>query len=198
MTSHPMPSSFVTEVQRERAVDYLQQAFAAGVIDSSGFEDRVAVALTASSRVELNSSLKGIARVMDHSQPMSSAPLARSDVADRAQNLGAGFAHLSGYVFPFFLGPVVVKAVARPGSRLWLEAGRALSFQLTAITVAMVVGTMMVFFNVGSSFFILGCIGWLISTMLLAVRAFQGQNSTGSVERLLIFKPAREPRGIGQ
>lgn len=198
MSSFPVPGSQVTDVQRDRAVDYLQQAFASGIIDSETFENRVATALTASTRVELNSSLRGIARVMDASSPMSLAPTVRTPAMDSAANVASGFTHLSGFIFPFFLGPVIVKAVARPGSRTWLEAGRALSFQLTAITVALVVLLMMGLLNVGENIFIIGIVGWLITTTLLSVRAFQGRNSTSGIERLLPFKPPSEDRSIGR
>ncbi len=193
-----MPINNVTEVQRDRAVDYLQHAFANGIIDSEAFEQRVATALTASSRIELNSSLRGIARVVDASNQMAMAPTARPQVVDSAQNVGAGFTHLSGYLFPFFLGPVIVKAVARPGSRLWLEAGRALSFQLTAISVALVLATVMGVFGFGETLFFFGVIGWLLTTTILAIRAFQGQNSTAGIERLMPFKPPRENQQIGR
>ncbi len=198
MSSFPVPGNHVTDVQRDRAVDYLQQAYATGVIDSESFEERVATALTASTRVELNSSLRGIARVLDTSNQTALAPTARPAVVDGAQNVGAGFTHLSGYIFPFFLGPVIVKAVARPGSRLWLEAGRALSFQLTAISVAIVLATLMGIFNFGGNLFFFGVIGWLVTTTILAIRAFQGQNSTAGIERLMPFKPPREDRQIGR
>ena len=193
-----MPASQITEIQRDRAVEYLQHAFATGVIDTDGFEDRVATALTASTRMELNSSLRGIARVADSSNHLGTAPMARSQAASSAENLGAGFTHLSGFIFPFFLGPVIVKAVARPGSRLWLEAGRALSFQLTAVTMALVLAVIMGFLGIGGSLFVLGIVGWLIATTLFAVRAFQGLNSTAAVERLLPFKPATTDRQIGR
>lgn len=198
MSSYPVPGSQVTDVQRDRAVDYLQQAFAHGVIDSETFEDRVATALTASSRVELNSSLRGIARVVDTSGPMALAPTVRPPAMDSAANVAAGFTHLSGFIFPFFLGPVIVKAVTRPGSRTWLEAGRALSFQLTAVTVALVVALMMALLGVGQNIFMMGVVGWLITTTLLSVRAFQGRNSTSGIERLLPFKPPSQNRSIGR
>ncbi len=191
-----MPTNHVTEVQRDRAVDYLQHAYASGVIDSENFEDRVATALTASTRVELNASLRGIARVIDSSHQRAVAPMARPHAVEGVQNVGAGFTHLSGYIFPFFLGPVIVKALARPGSRLWLEAGRALSFQLTAISVALVLGTTMALLNVGETLFFFGVIGWLLTTTILAIRAFQGQNSTVGIEKLMPFKPPREDRQI--
>ena len=194
----PTLGSQVTEVQRDRAVEYLQQAFATGAIDAETFEDRLATALTASTRAELNSSLRGIARVVSALDHLPAAPMARPQVVNSAENVAAGFTHLSGFIFPFFLGPVIVKAVARPGSRLWLEAGRALSFQLTAITTALVIGTLMTLLGIGGSVFFLGVIGWLITSTLLAVRAFQGQNSTSGIERLLPFKPPREDRQIGR
>lgn len=198
MSSFPVSGSHVTDVQRDRAVDYLQNAFAAGIIDSESFEERVATALTAATRVELNSSLRGIARVVDASHRSELAPVARPPIVDSAENVGAGFTHLSGYIFPFFLGPVIVKAVARPGSRVWLEAGRALSFQMTAISVALVLATVMGLFNIGESLFFLGIVGWLLTTTILAVRAFQGRNSTAGIERLMPFKPPRDDRRIGR
>lgn len=194
----PMSGNQVTEMQRDRAVEYLQQAYASGVIDAESFEDRVATALTAVTRPELNSSLRGIARIADAPSQLSSAPMARPQVVSSAENVGAGFTHLSGFIFPFFLGPVIVKAVARPGSRLWLEAGRALSFQLTAITTAIVLATLMGLLGIGGTFFGLGIVGWLLSTVLLAVRAFQGANSTAAIERFLPFKPPRESQQIGR
>ena len=196
--SEPLPGSQITELQRDRAVEYLQHAFATGVIETEGFEERVATALTASTRMELNSSLRGIARVADAPTALGMAPMARPQVVSSAENVGAGFTHLSGFLFPFFLGPVIVKAVARPGSRLWFEAGRALSFQLTAITTALVLGTVMAVLDIGGPLFFLGTIGWLIATTLLAVRAFQGQNSTAGIERFMPFKPPRESRQIGR
>lgn len=194
----PTLGSQVTEVQRDRAVEYLQQAFATGAIGAETFEDRLATALTASTRAELNSSLRGIARVVSALDRVAAAPTARPQVVSSAENLAAGFTHLSGFIFPFFLGPVIVKAVARPGSRLWFEAGRALSFQLTALTTALVLGTVLSILSTGGTVFFLGIVGWLITTTLLAVRAFQGLNSTSGIERMLPFKPPREDRQIGR
>lgn len=194
----PTLGSHVTEVQRDRAVEYLQQAFATGAVDAETFEDRLATALTASTRAELNSSLRGIARVASSLDRLAAAPMARPQVVSSAENVAAGFTHLSGFIFPFFLGPVIVKSVARPGSRLWLEAGRALSFQLTAITTALVLGTVMTLLGIGETVFFLGVVGWLITTTLLAVRAFQGMNSTSGIEKMLPFKPPREDRQIGR
>lgn len=193
-----MSGNQVTEMQRDRAVEYLQQAYASGIVDADSFEDRLATALTATTRPELNSCLRGIARVADAPKHLSSAPVVRPQVVDTAENVGAGFTHLSGFIFPFFLGPVIVKAVARPGSRLWLEAGRALSFQLTAITTAIVLGTLLSLLGIGGTLFGLGAVGWVLTTVLLAVRAFQGVNSTAAIERFLPFKPPRDNTQIGR
>lgn len=194
----PMSGNQVTDMQRDRAIEYLQQAYASGIVDADSFEDRLATALTATTRPELNSSLRGIARVADAPHHLGSAPVVRPQVVDRAENVGAGFTHLSGFIFPFFLGPVIVKAVARPGSRLWLEAGRALSFQLTAITAAIVLGTLLSLLGIGETLFGLGVVGWVLATVLLAVRAFQGVNSTAVIERFLPFKPPRDTPQVGR
>lgn len=194
----PLSAHQITDLQRDRAVEYLQQAYASGIIDAESFEDRLATALTAITRPELNSSLRGIAHVPDARQHLAPAPMVQPPVVTSAANVGAGFTHLSGFIFPFFLGPVIVKAVARPGSRLWLEAGRALSFQLTAITTAIVLGTVLSLLGIGETLFGLGVVGWILTTVLMSVRAFQGMNSVSGIERFLPFKPPREKTQIGR
>ena len=93
-----MTGSQVTELQRDRAVDYLQQSYSTGVIDAEGFEERVAVALTATTRAGLNSSLRGIARVTGAPGNHSNAPMVRPQAVSGAENVGAG---LNEFLFSF-------------------------------------------------------------------------------------------------
>ena len=50
------PSLFttVTDVQRDRAVEYLQRVYASGVLSDELFEQRLGMALAAQTRDELN------------------------------------------------------------------------------------------------------------------------------------------------
>lgn len=193
MMNEPMRPNLVTDVQRDRAVDYLQQAYAKGALDAETFEDRLSQALTASTRGELNSSLRGIARVADSpSHVLAQAPVAMPAVPIGVQNVGAGFVHLAGLPTGF-IGPAIVKAASTPGSRLWWEASRAMSWQITSLLlfVGVVVGSLIL--GIGEAVF-LGWLAWFVSTVIFAVRAFNGDNSTGRLERLLLFRPQAPTR----
>lgn len=189
----PLLGSHVTDLQRDRAVDYLQQAYATGALSPEDFETRLGIALTATTRDELNSSLRGLARIAPNLKPLSAAPPARVPVPDNVANVGAGFTHLSG-LFTNFIGPAVVKAASTPGSLTWLEASRALAFQLTGLIAFVAALGAAIIFHTGTPMF-LGWLAWLVGTILLSVRAFNGQDSTARIERFLPVKPekARTP-----
>ena len=119
----PSLSTLVTDVQRDRAVEYLQHAYAAGTLSERAFEERLGQALTAQTRGELNASLRGIARVAP--TMLSGTPVVRSRAAEGIQNLAAGFFHLA-TVPTAFLAPAVGRALAPTGGRASLEASRAM------------------------------------------------------------------------
>lgn len=179
----------VTEEQRDRAVDYLQQAYAKGTLDADQFEDRLSEALLASDRRELNLSLRGIARVAPGASgsALSAAPKAVPEVVDNMANVGSGLVHLLG-IPSGFIGPAIVKAASPRGSRLWWEAGRAMAWQFTAllVMVVLVIGGLM--FDM-EALIPLGWLGWLFTSAVFAVRAFNGSDSTGRLGRAFIFRP---------
>lgn len=188
-----MRPNLVTDLQRDRAVDYLQQAYASGALDADAFEDRLAQALTATTRGELNASLRGIARIADApARVMAPAPVAMPPVPDGVQNVGSGLVHLAGLPTGF-IGPAIVKAAATPGSRLWWEAGRALSWQITSLVafVAVVMGAIAL--DTGA-LVLLGGLAWFLGTVLFSVRAFNGDDSMGRLGELMLFKPRQPPR----
>lgn len=193
MTNQPPRPNLVTDAQRDRAVDYLQQAYATGTLDPETFDDRLAQALTATSRGDLNASLRGIVRVADSSGgALAPAPVAMPPVPQGVQNVGAGLVHLAGLPTGF-IAPAITKAASVPGSRIWWEAGRALSWQATSLLamVAVVLGSMVL--NVGAPIF-LGFLAWFLGTVIFSIRAFNGDDSTGAFGRLLLFRPKLPPR----
>lgn len=188
MTSNPVgPLPHVTDQQRDRAVAHLQACYAQGILDEAALDRRLGQALAARDRAELNRSVAGLARITPapfrRSRPGEPAPLA---------NVASGLTHLSG-LFTSFVGPAAVKAVATPGSRVWWEASRALSLQLTMLAVgaaALVLGIV-----VGWGEFVgVAWVAWLVVTILAGVRAFDGKSGTGRAERFLLARPAA-PRG---
>ena len=179
--------NLISDVQRERAVSWLQQAYAKGVLDASAFEERVSEALTASTRGELNASLRGVARVASYETSLQPAPKARPQATEGAQDVGAGFVHLLGLPSGF-IGPAIVKALSPNGSRIWWEAGRAMAWQFTSLIVFTAVFFGSVIFNWGSPL-VLAWLGWFITTIVLSARAFNGQDSTGRMANVLLLRP---------
>ncbi len=195
-TFDPFLDGPVSDQQRDRAVDYLQQAYATGALDPDAFDKRLGTALTTSSRVELNACLRGIPRSVPVAPPLAAAPVARPEAPHQVQDVGAGLTHLSG-LFTAFVGPAVVKAVATPGGRAWLEASRALAFQLTMLIVGALAMVSAVVLDAGLALFA-AWMTWFVGTILLSVRAFNGRNSTERVEKFLIVKPEHAHRQIGR
>lgn len=188
MTDHPQqPATQITEAARERAIAHLQACYAQGQLDESDLDRRLDQALGARDRAELNRSLVGLARIAPAAL-RAPAP----GVPSPADNVGAGLVQLSG-LFTAFVGPAVVKAVARPGSRVWWEAARALSLQVTMMVAgfaAVVIG-----FVLGlESLMGLVWLVWFAATIAASVRAFNGQSGTGRFEKVLLARP-QPPRG---
>lgn len=190
-SADPLASQRVSDDQRDRAVDYLQQAYASGAIEADVFEERLGEALSATTRAELNRSLRDVARV---AAPMLAArpPVARGPAVSRAENVGAGLVHLAGLP-TVFIGPAIVKAAATPGSRLWWEAGRAMSFQITSLFIGVGMVVLATILGVGGGFVFLSYLFYVMLTFAFSVRAFNGENSTGAIGRALPFRP-RDPR----
>ena len=183
-----MNNYLVSDQQRDRAVDHLQACYANGSLDEVEFDRRLDAALGARDRAELNRSLQGLARVTP--RPPLPQPIRRPGQPTSGENLGAGLTHLSG-MFTWVFGPAVVKAVATPGSRMWWEASRALSFQLTvgllglaAFGAAVVLGF--------EGLLLLGWMGWFFGTIITSLRAFNGKSGTGGLDRFLVMR--EQPR----
>ena len=189
-----MNNYLVTDEQRDRAVSHLQAAYATGALDEAEFDRRLDTAFAARDRAELNRCLQGLARVAPAVQVLPPA-LRRPGQPTSSENLGAGLAHLSG-LFTWAIGPAIAKSVATPGSKVWWEASRALSFQLTAAIVGLVgLGFAMVF-DVGGLLF-LAWAAWFFGTIIASVRAFNGKPGLGSFERFMVHR--EQPRlGIAQ
>lgn len=186
-----MYSTLVSDQQRDRAVNHLQSCYANGMLDEMEFDRRLDSALGARDRAELNRSLRGLARIAPVAVPFPSAPIRRPGQPTPVENLAGGFTHLSG-LFTWVLGPAVVKAVAAPGSRIWWEASRALSFQLTLGLVGITTFGLAMVLGVGGPMF-LAMMGWFMGTVVTSVRAFSGKSGTGYLEPFLLMREKPRP-----
>lgn len=131
----------VTPVQRDRAVEILQEMYADDRLSRLEFDTRLEQALTATTRAELNASFTGLlARPVPTYVPTTfarPAPVVRYNTDGRGMGT---IAHWLGYP-TFFVGPAVVAATAgKNNPAVRRHAIEAVNFQLTTLGVFMVLG----------------------------------------------------------
>lgn len=176
------PFGGVTDEMRDRAVAHLTDLYARNLIGESELDSRLDKVLGARDRVELGRSLQGLARMA----PAMLTPRAPGQ-ATPAENVGAGLVNLSGLVTSF-VGPAIVRTASKPGSRMWWEAGRALSLQVTFLALGLVLAVLSFVLGLNGLMFIAWA-AWAGSTIWSSVRAFNGKPSTGAVEPFLLARP---------
>jgi uncharacterized Tic20 family protein len=188
--SHPTLQMNVTPEQRERAVSWLQQAYAEDRIGESELDWRLGQVLEATSRRDLNQAFYGIVSVPLASQAMglhpAYQPLVRPEVRQQAGRGAAGFAHLSVF-FLWLLGPLVVFGLSAPGSYARREAAKAFNFQLLSFLL-LVSGAIINAVLPGDGFgSILGLMGvaWFVLTIVGGAKALQGENWRNPATRAL-------------
>lgn len=180
----------ITDDMRERAISHLSELYARNAIDESEFNRRLDTVFAARDRIELGRSLQGLARMA----PAMLRPVAPGQ-ASPAENVGGGLVALSGLATSF-VGPAIVKAATKPGSRMWWEAGRALSLQVSFLALGVALAVLSWITGIGG-LAVLGWLAWAGGTIWASVRAFNGRSSTGSLEPFLLARPKLPSSGPG-
>jgi uncharacterized membrane protein len=178
---HPSLKMYVTPEQRDRAEDWLKDAYADGRISESEFDSRIGQVLSAGNRRELNSAFYGLVHVPSTSTAIglhpAYQPLVRPEVRDRAGNGVAAFAHFSTFFF-WLLGPAVVYALSSPGTKARREAAKAFNF--TLVTFLGLLGSTILggITNLDVFGMISGIIAvaWVVLTIVAGAKAAQGEN----------------------
>lgn len=187
-TSSPFGSTSqlrVSDVERERVAQFLQEAYADGRLDALEFDRRIDQALTASTRGELNASFQGLARVPLSSMAVATSPAVRRR-SEEAPGPVSGLIHLSGLP-TMFVGPLIGWAVTPKGTTVHREAAKALNFQLLSLVVFIVLGILDI-----ELFAALWGVGWVVLTIVGAVKAFSGVDYTNPVMKRLPWRAADE------
>jgi uncharacterized Tic20 family protein len=187
---HPTLAMSVTPEQRERAVSWLQQAYAEDRIGESELDWRLGQVLEATSRRDLNQAFYGIVAVPFASQAVglhpAYQPLVRPEVRQQAGRGAAGFAHLSVF-FLWLLGPLVVFGLSAPGSYARREAAKAFNFQL--LSFVLLVGTALVSAIFPGDVFepvvAFMALGWFVLTIIGGAKALQGEDWRNPATRVL-------------
>lgn len=170
----------VTEAQRDRSLDYLQQAYAAGRLTTYELDQRVGTVLSARTRSEMNEAFRGLAHVpMGRGATLlAPRPAGTPGVLGRA---GGGLAHLSALATSA-VGPAIVYGMSPAGSHARREAAKAFNFQVLAMATA-VTSTQLLHGAALALVMVVGTIGWLVLTLTGAARAFAGEDWHNPVTR---------------
>ncbi|MGI8457361.1 MAG: DUF1707 and DUF4870 domain-containing protein [Propionibacteriaceae bacterium] len=185
-SEHPSLKIPVTAEQRDRAEQWLQQAYAENRISEDEFEVRIGQVIEAHTRRELNQAFYGLVEVPALT-PYVGAGATVAPTAQSGSNGVAALAHFSG-LLTWIFGPGAVYLISPQGSVTRREAAKAFNFQLIA-GIAIVVSVILAGVLPGDPNWIAGLawIGWLVLTVVGGVKAAQGagwRNPVKSVVKL--------------
>jgi uncharacterized Tic20 family protein len=194
---HPSLQMGVTPEQRERAVSWLQQAYAEDRIGESELDWRLGQVLEADSRRDLNQAFYGIVSVPLASQAVglhpAYQPLVRPELRQQAGRGAAGFAHFSVFVL-WLVGPLLVFSLSAPGSYARREAAKAFNFQLLSFVLLIAGGIVSAIFPGDGFDPVLGlmALGWFLLTIVGGAKALQGEDWRNPATRALKLRVLSE------
>ena len=187
---HPSLKLHVTPEQRDRAEDWLKEAYADGRVTETEFDTRMGQILSAETRLDLNVAFYGLVQVPTGSTALglhpAYRPLVRPETRQQAGRGVAGFAHFSAFFF-WLLGPGLVFAVSSPGTYARREAAKAFNFQLVSFIAIVVVGMVAGISNLDVFEWILPfmVLGWFVLTIVGGAKALQGEDWRNPVRSVL-------------
>jgi len=191
MNQHPSLTMHVTPDQRDRAEDWLKEAYADGRISEAEFDTRIGQVLSADNRKELNEAFYGLVHVPSPSQAVgvhpAYQPFIRPEARDRPGRGVAAFAHFSSLPPLWLLGPALVFALSAPGTYARREAAKAFNFSLVMLLGFMASG--MVSGATGIDGFgvvaALIMVVWVVLTLVGGVKAMRGEDWKNPVKHVV-------------
>ena len=155
----------VSDVEREQAVEMLQQAYSEGRIDHLELDHRIENALAASDRADLSTALRGLPLPERSGVAPSRTPSVprQGGTPTGEERSWALLAHWSG-LFTLFVGPVLI-ALTRGQTSHYVrtQAWDAANFQLTFIGANVAVGMATAFtFGIAALLFVPLLILWFV------------------------------------
>jgi len=181
MYEHPSLKMHVTADQRDRAEDWLKEAYADGRISESEFDTRIGQVLSADNRKELNEAFYGLVHVPTPSQALgvhpAYQPFIRPEARDQAGRGAAAFAHFSVFILGL-IGPALVYALSVQGSYARREAAKSFNFTLFSFVgfVASLVAGGITNLDVFGMVAFLIFVAWVVLTIVGGAKAAHGES----------------------
>lgn len=185
----------ITDEQRERAANYLQDAYADGRLDHLEFTDRIGTVLSARTRRDLNSAFSGLARIPLHSQAVSGFPARRelAGVPSDGERIGGTLVHWSSLMPPYVLWSGLTYALSPKDGRIHREAAKALNTSV-ATGVALLIAQVIAFISGVHIPMALVAIAYFIFAVVAGIKAGKGEDWTNPIQRVLPLRVLDEGR----
>jgi len=187
---HPSLDWAVTPDQRARAEDYLQRAYAEGRLSGEEFDQRIGIAISATTRRDLNKAFDGLARIPTGTSRSRSryglAPMNpySTQIQRNPEATSAGaVAYFSGVV-PF-IGPAVVAAATPAGSPAHRQAAKAFNATVSATIIVAVLSVLQHVVHPLNTVTGLVWLLWFVFMIVGGVKAANGDNWTNPFTRVL-------------
>ena len=181
----------VTPDQRARAEDYLQRAYAEGRLSGEEFDQRIGIALSATTRRELNEAFDGLARIPSGPGPQRSPyglatvnPYATALQRNPEATAGGAVAYFSG-AFTWLLGPGIAAAVTPAGSPAHRQAAKAFNATVSFTVIAAVVSILQNVIHPLNMVSGLIAVLWFVFMIVGGVKAANGDEWTNPFTRVL-------------
>lgn len=184
-TPDPSLNLLVTDNQRDRVTEFLQQAYADGRIDRLDFDNRVDQALSARTREDLNRAYDGIAHL-----PLASTairPAAYRQLPVAGSTAAAGLAHWLAVPAPI-LGPLAIYLFAARGTPTRREAAKSLNFNVVMMGLIMVLGIASNFVSMLNPITGFATLVWVMVNVVAGLKAYNGEDWTDPISARVGFR----------
>lgn len=194
---HPSLSLPVTDEQRQRAENWLQEAYADGRVSAEEFERRIGQVLGAGTRRQLNEAFYGLVQVPLAAQAVGLhpgyQPLVRPEARQQMGRGAAGIAHFSA-LFTSIFGPLFVFALSRQGSYSRKEAAKAFNFQLVSLIawIGLITAASITDITLLNVLLGIATVGWVVLTIFGGAKALQGDDWTNPVKKIVKIEALSE------
>lgn len=193
---HPSLSLLVSDEQRDRAVDWLQRAYADGRLTEIELDQRLDQVFAARTRKDLNLAFYGLVQPSP-SQALGVHPAYAPLVSPQAQAAAhrgvAAFSHFSA-PFTWVFGPLIGYIIAPQGSEAKRHAAEA--FDFTLISTGAFIGSAIVasIWEPLGLLVALVMLSWFILTIVGGAKAASGEPWENPLLKLVPFRVLSKPQ----
>lgn len=193
---HPSLSLLVSDEQRDRAVDWLQRAYADGRLTEVDLDQRLDQVFAARTRKDLNLAFYGLVQPSP-SQALglhpAYAPLVSKQAQDAAGRGVAAFSYFSA-LFTWVFGPLIGYVVAPQGSQAKQHAAQAFDFTLLSTGGMFAGGILAAIWDPLGIVAGMVALAWFILTIVGGAKAASGEPWENPLLKLSPFRVLSKPQ----